>query len=62
VQIARDGHYSQSALLRLKEEVKLINFLFYGLLIKGLGAELLASKDQRKFSKFKQPLKFLISA
>jgi hypothetical protein len=48
--------------VRLKEEAKLTNFLFYGFLIEGLEAELLAPQDQQKFSKFKQPLKFLISA
>jgi hypothetical protein len=46
----------------LKEEAKLTNFLFYGFFIEGLGAELLAPKDWQKFSKFKQPFKFLISA
>jgi hypothetical protein len=46
----------------LKEEAKLTNFLFYGFLIEGLVAELLAPKDRRKFSKFKRLLKFLISA
>jgi hypothetical protein len=45
----------------LKEEAKLNNF-YYGFLIEGLGAELLAPKDQQKFSKFKWPLRFLISA
>jgi hypothetical protein len=29
----------------LKEEASLTNFLFYGFLIKGLGAELLAPED-----------------
>jgi hypothetical protein len=46
----------------LKEEARLTNFLFYGFLIKGLGAELLAPEDQRKFSKIKRPLDFWISA
>jgi hypothetical protein len=43
---------------RLKEKASLTNFLFYGFLIKGLGAELLAPEDRRKFSKIKLPLDF----
>jgi hypothetical protein len=39
----------------LKEETKLNNFLLYGFLIEDLGAELLAPKDWRKFSKYTQP-------
>jgi hypothetical protein len=31
--------------VRLKEEASLTNFLFYGFLIEGPGAELLAPKD-----------------
>jgi hypothetical protein len=38
-----------------KEEASLTNFLFYGFLIKGLGAEQLAPKDWRKFSKYTRP-------
>jgi hypothetical protein len=49
-------------MVRLKEETKLNNFLFYGFLIEGLGAELLALKDRQNFSKFKRLLKFLFSA
>jgi hypothetical protein len=33
---------------RFKEEVSLTNFLFYGFLIKGLGAEISAVKDCQK--------------
>jgi hypothetical protein len=44
--------------VHLKEEASLTNFLFYGFLIKGLGAELLAHEDRQKFSKIKRPLDF----
>jgi hypothetical protein len=43
---------------RLKEKASLTNFLFYGFFIKGLGAELLAPEDRRKFGKNKRPLDF----
>ncbi len=46
----------------LKEETKLNNFLLYGFLIEGLGAEQLAPKDRRKFSKYMRPPKILRSA
>ncbi len=46
----------------LKEETKLNNFLLYGFLIGDLGAEKLAPKDRRKFSKYMRPPKFLRSA
>jgi hypothetical protein len=46
----------------LKEETKLTNFLFYGFLIEGLGAEQLAPKDRRKFSKYTQRPIILTSA
>ncbi len=47
---------------QLKEKTKLNNFLLYGFLIEGLGAEQLAPKDRRKFSKYMRPPKILMSA
>jgi hypothetical protein len=38
-----------STLRCFKEGASLINFLFYGFLIKGLGAEISSAKDCRKF-------------
>jgi hypothetical protein len=43
---------------RFKEEASLTNFLFFGFLIKGLGAEILAPEDWRKFGKIRQPPDF----
>ncbi len=38
----------------MQEETNLNNFLLYGFLIQGLGAEQLAPKDRQKFSKYTQ--------
>jgi hypothetical protein len=46
----------------LKEETKLNNFVLYGFLIEGLGAEQLAPKDRQKFSKYMRPPKILMSS